>query len=141
MSKFAAFMAQNVEKIENKKIVVSKRFKDENGNPIEWEIRAITSDENEDIQRRATVRTPVVGQRGAYTSDMDKIRYGHLLAAASVVYPELDDAELQDSYGVKTPDALLKKMLYPAEFAELLSQISDFSDIETLSDMVEEAKN
>lgn len=141
MSKFAAFMAQNVCKIENRKVVISKRFKDENGKPIEWEIRAIDSDENEDIQRRATIRQPVFGQRGAYSSDMDKVKYGYLLAAASVVYPDLKDVELQDSYGVKTPEALLKKMLYPAEFGELLSQIGDLSDMEDLGNAVEEAKN
>lgn len=141
MSKFAAFMAQNVCKIENRKVVISKRFKDENGKPIEWEIRAIDSDENEDIQRRATIRQPVFGQRGTYSSDMDKVKYGYLLAAASVVYPDLKDVELQDSYGVKTPEALLKKMLYPAEFGELLSQIGDLSDMEDLGNAVEEAKN
>lgn len=141
MSKFAAFMAQNVSKIENRKMVISKRFKDENGKPIEWEIRAIDSDENEDIQRRATIRQPVFGQRGAYSNDMDKVKYGYLLAAASVVYPDLKDVELQDSYGVKTPEALLKKMLYPAEFGELLSQIGDLSNMEDLGNAVEEAKN
>lgn len=141
MSNFSAFMAQNVAKIPNKKIVISKRFKDENGNPIEWEIRAIDSDENEDLQRRATVQQPVFGQRGAHTREMDRIKYGYLLAATSVVYPDLNNAELQDSYGVKTPEALLKKMLYPGEFAELMLQVNELSDFETLPEAVEEAKN
>ena len=141
MSKFAAFMAQNVEKIENHKIVVSKRFKDENGNPLEWEIRAITSDENEELQRKATVQIPVVGQRGAYTRDMDRYKYASLLCAASVVYPDLNNAELQDSYSVKSPEALLKKMLYPAEIGVLMNEINELSDLENISDAVTEAKN
>lgn len=141
MSKFSAFMAQNVAKIENKKVVVSNRFKDENGNPIEWEIRAITSEENEDLQRRATVSIPVVGTRGQYTREVDQFKYTGLLLAASVVTPALDDAELQDSYGVKSPEALIKKMLYPQEEARLASFIADISSVENLDDVVEEAKN
>ena len=59
-SKFSAFMAQNVARIENKKIVVSNRFKDpETGKPMEWEIRALTNEENDDLQRRAMVNIPV----------------------------------------------------------------------------------
>ena len=37
MDQFSAFMAENVEKLDNKKITVSKRFKDAKGTPIEWE--------------------------------------------------------------------------------------------------------
>lgn len=141
MSNFSAFMASNVEKIENKKVIVSKRFKDENGKPIEWEIRAITSDENEDLMRRATVQVPVVGQRGRFTREQDQAKYTGLLLAASVVYPDLNDAALQDSYGVKSPDALIKKMLYPTELGELAQAVANLSDLESLEDAVEEAKN
>lgn len=139
-SKFSAFMAQNVEKIENKKVVVSERIKDENGNPIEWEVRAITEDENEDLQRRAFVNIPVTGQRGAFTRELDQVKYTGMMLAASVVYPDLNDAELQDSYGVKTPEALLKKMLIPAEMGVLAEAVASFNR-RTEGDLVEEAKN
>ena len=141
MSKFSAFMAQNVARVENKKIVVSDRFKDENGKPIEWEIKALTNEENEDLQRRAMVNVPVMGQRGAYTREMDQIKYSNLLLAASVVYPSLDDAELQDSYGVKTPEALISRMLYTSEASYLAQEIAKLSRFENLSDTVTEAKN
>lgn len=63
--------------------------------------------------------------------------------AASVVYPNLLDAELQDSYGVKTPDALLKEMVDdPTEFAEFAAYVREFNGFdETINDAVEEAKN
>lgn len=141
MSKFSAFMASNVAPIENKKIVVSTRYKDENGKPLEWEIRAVTSEENDDLQRRAMVSVPVMGQRGSYTREMDQIKYTALLLSASVVFPDLNDAELQDSYGVKTPEALLKKMLYPKEEALLAREVMSFSQIEDLGEAVQEAKN
>lgn len=142
MSKFAAFMAQNVATIENKKIVVSERFKNpETGEVEKWEIKALTNEENDELQRRAMVQIPVVGQRGAFTREMDQIKYTQLLLSNSVVYPNLNDAELQDSYGVKTAEALIGKMLYPAEAAKLAREIMNFSQIESLPDAVEEAKN
>lgn len=141
MSKFSAFMAQNVAKIENKKVIISDRFKDKNGNPIAWEIKAITCEENEALQRRSMVQVPVAGQRGAFTREMDNIKYTTALLCASVVYPELDDAELQDSYGVKTPEALLKAMLYPSEETKLAEQVMSLSKLETMNDLVDEAKN
>lgn len=141
MSKFKAFLAQNVAKMENKKVVVSKRFKGENGKPIEWEIRAIDSEENEELQRRAMVTVNVPGKRGAVTREMDNVKYTSMLLTASVVYPDLYDAELQDSYGVKTPEALLKKMLYPAEEAVLAQEVVNFQNADDLDSLVDEAKN
>lgn len=141
MSKFSAFMAQNVARIENKKFVVSDRFKDENGKPIEWEIRALTNEENDEITRRAMINVPVAGQRGAYTRELDNAKYSSLLLAASVVYPDLNDAELQDSYGVKTPEALINRMLYIQEATKLAQEITKFSQFDDLGSAVDEAKN
>ena len=140
-SKFSAFMAQNVARIENKKIVVSNRFKDENGKPIEWEIRALTNEENDELQRRAMVNVPVMGQRGAFTRELDNVKYSAMLLAASVVYPDLNDAELQDSYGVKTPEALINKMLYMREATVLAQEIAKLSNFDDLAYAVTEAKN
>lgn len=140
-SKFSAFMAQNAARIENKKIVVSNRFKDENGNPIEWEIRALTNEENDELQRRAMVNVPVAGQRGMFTRELDNVKYSAMLLAASVVYPDLNDAELQDSYGVKTPEALINRMLYMREATMLAQEIAKLSNFENLADAVTEAKN
>lgn len=140
MSKFSAFMATNVIPVENKKIVVSNRFQ-ENGKPIEWEIRAITAEENEELQRKCMVNVPVAGRKGQYTRELDSFKYTSALLAASVVFPNLMDAELQDSYGVKTPEALLKKMLLPREESKLASEVTNFSEIEDFEELTEEAKN
>lgn len=141
MSKFSAFMAENVTPLENRKIVISNRFKDENGKPIEWEIRAITSDENDELMRRAMVNVQVAGRRGQFTRELDNVKYTNMLMAASVVYPNLNDAELQDSYKVKTPEELLKKMLYPKEENLLAETVVNFSDLPEINDLIEEAKN
>lgn len=140
-SKLSAFFAENAIKIENKKVVVSNRFRDEDGQPVEWEIKALTTDENEECQRKAMVNIPDAVRRGQYTRELDSIKYQSALNTAAVVWPDLNNAELQDKYGVKTPEALLKKMLYAEETAELTKEILSFSKIETLEDKVQEAKN
>ena len=127
--------------IENKKVVVSNRFKDEKGKPIPFEIKALSADENDELQRRCMVNVPVPGQRGQYTRELDQIKYTAMLLTESVVYPDLNEAELQDSYGVRGAESLLRKMLYTGEYNKLAQEVMALSNIEVLSDLVEEAKN
>ena len=141
MSKYTAFMAGAVEKIENKKVVVSNRFKDEKGKPIPFEIKALSADENDELQRRCMVNIPVPGQRGQYTRELDQIKYTAMLLTESVVYPDLNEAELQDSYGVRGAESLLRKMLYTGEYNVLAQEVMGLSKVEVLADLVAEAKN
>lgn len=142
MSKYAAFMAGNAKKTENKKVVVSKRMiNPETGKPEEWEIRLLSAGENEELQRRCMVNVPVPGQPGVYNRQLDHQAYVGEMAAACVVYPELNDAELQDSYGVKTAKALLWVMLEPKEYSLLVNEVTALGSVETLETLVDEAKN
>lgn len=141
MSKYTAFMAGAVDKIENKKVVVSNRFKDEKGKPIPFEIKALSADENDELQRRCMVNVPVPGQRGQYTRELDQIKYTAMLLTESVVYPDLNEAELQDSYGVRGAESLLRKMLYTGEYNVLAQEVMGLSKVEVLADLVAEAKN
>lgn len=139
MDKLSAFLKENIETIPNKKIVVSNRIKDENGKPVEWEIRAITTEENDELQRKSYVTTKQ--PNGQITREFDGVIYKGLLLAESVVFPDLRNAKLQDSFGVKTPAALLKKMLFPFEEKYLAEEVTNYSNIENLNDLVNEAKN
>ena len=54
----------------------------------------------------------------------------------------MNDAELQNSYGVMGADALLKKMLKPGEYAAYLEKVQEINGFnETFDEKVEEAKN
>lgn len=137
----SAFLAQNAVQIENTKIVVSKRFI-ENGKPIEWEIRALNAGEDEDIRKGATRKMPVPGRRGQLQPETDINLYLARMAAACTVFPNLMDAELQDSYKVKTPEDLLRKMLTSGEYAEYLQTVQSLNGYDvTTEELVEEAKN
>lgn len=135
-----AFLATNVAKVENKKVVISNRFKDDKGQPIKWELKTLTADDNDALERRCYVNVPIVGRKGQFTRELDRNKYTSLLLAETVVYPDLNNAELQDSYGVKTPDELLKKMLTLAEYNKLAEEMANASS-ENLNDLIDEAKN
>lgn len=51
MGNLTAFLAQNAKQVENVKLVVSDRFTDEDGKPLEWEVRCISSREDETLRR------------------------------------------------------------------------------------------
>lgn len=137
-----AFLAQNALIVENQKYAASPRFVDENQKPIEWEIKCITSTEDEQLRRECTKRIPVPGKRGQFTQETDFNLYLGRLACACTVYPNLNDKELQDSYGVMCADALLKTMLTPGEYAGYIAKIQEVCGFDrTLADEVDEAKN
>jgi hypothetical protein len=64
------------------------------------------------------------------------------LASACTVVPNLNDAELQNSYGVMGADAALKAMLTPGEYAEYLIRVQEVNGFDlTFEEKVDEAKN
>ena len=142
MSTLSAFFAQNALKIENVKYVASKRFLDEKKKPIEWEIKSITSQEDEQLRKDCTKKVPMVGKRGQFTLETDYNLYLGKLASKCTVYPNLNDKDLQDSYGVMGADTLLKTMLTAGEYAEYLSKIQEINGFDIgIDEMVDEAKN
>ena len=141
MSDFAAFMKGNANEIEHVKFVASKRFKIKN-KPIEWEIKAIDSDLDDAIRKECTKRVPIAGKRGQYNQETDTDKYLAKVCVACTVYSNLNDAELQDSYGVKSGEALLKKMLLPGEYTDYKVKVMEVNGFDmSMEDLVEEAKN
>ena len=142
MGNLAGFLAQNAKKVENIQYVVSKRFTDEEGMPIPWEIRCITSTEDEALRKSCTKRVQVPGKRGQFTQETDYNLYLGKLAATCTIYPNLDDMELQNSYNAMGADTLLKNMLSPGEYSDYLIKIQEVNGFEVnFEEKVEEAKN
>ena len=141
---FQEFMLGNALPVENRRVTVSKRFV-KDGKPIEWEIRAITNDEDEALRKTFMRRVPApgkAGKRGQYVQDFDGNSYMSALCAACVVYPDLNDAALQDSYKVKDAEALLRAMLTPGELTDLAAEVQTLCGFDiSMAERVEEAKN
>lgn len=142
MMGLSAFLAKNAIKVDNVKHVVSTRFVDENKNPIAWEIKAITGSEDENLRKACAKRVPIPGKKKQYQKETDIELYLGKLAVACTVFPNLNDAELQNSYGVMGAETLLKTMLLPGEYADYLTKVQEVCGFETtLQDEVDEAKN
>ncbi len=142
MSNLSAFLASNAIKDENTKYEASKRFIDEHKKPIKWELCCVTSEEDESLRKSCTRKVQVPGKKNMFTPETDYDKYLGLLAVRCVVFPNLNDAELQNSYGVMGADSLLKTMLKPGEYQDLLKRVQEINGFDTgIDELVEEAKN
>jgi hypothetical protein len=142
MSDFSVFMAGNAVKDETVKYVASKRFLDAKKKPVEWELKSISSDLDEALRKDCTKKVPIPGKRGQYNQETDTDKYIGKLCVACTVYPDLNNAELQDSYGVKGAEALLKTMLKPGEYTEYKAKVMEVNGYDmSMEELVDEAKN
>lgn len=143
MSNFSRFMKANKATKENTKYAATKSLTDENGKPLEWVIKPLSTRENESIREDCMVEIPVKGKPNMYRPKLNTSKYIAKMMCACVVEPNLYDKELQDSYGVMTPEELIKEMIDdPGEYNEFASFIQDFNGFNvSLEEKVEEAKN
>lgn len=142
MGGLSGFLKQNAVKVENEKAAVSNRFLGADKKPIQWEIRCITPAEDEEIRRECLRRAPVPGKKGQFVAEVDADLYMGKLAAKCTVFPDLNDKDLQDSYGVMGADILLKAMLTPGEYAGYLNKVQALNGFDvSMDEMVEQAKN
>ena len=138
----SAFLKQNVKQVENEKVIVSERFKDENGNIIPFEVRVLTNDEDERLRKKCTYKEQIPGKKHQYMNETDYDKYVGLQAVACTVYPDLKDSSLQDSYGVMGELNLLKAMLTPGEYANYLGAVQKINGFDKdIQELVDEAKN
>lgn len=143
MSQFTLFMKQNKIQKTNVKYPAVKSLKDENGDTLQWELKHLTSRENDLIRDECTSEIPIAGKPNMYRPKLNASLYLRKLIAASVVYPDLYDAQLQDSYGVKSPEDLIYAMVdEPGEYSELAAYIQKLNGFDvTLEEKAEQAKN
>jgi len=143
MSTLALFMKGNKKTRTNTFYAATKSLVDKDGKPLKWEIKHVTTEEDERIRDACTTEVPIPGKRNQFRIKIDANAYMTKQIVASVVFPNLYDAELQDSYDVKTPEDLLKQMVDdPVEFAEFASFVREFNGFEEdINDLVDEAKN
>lgn len=127
---------------ENAMYAATKTLLDENGEPLRWEIRPLTTKEQDAIRDECTKDIPIPGKRGAYRQKTDTSLLNAKMITASVVFPDLNNKELQDSYGVMNPEDLIREMIrLPGEYADFTVFVSKFSGFTDFEDEVDDAKN
>lgn len=134
MGEMELFFRCNKEVKENREMPVCKALKDENGNVVMWQIRHISTEENEDIRQECMEE-----KGGRYQLNVNK--YLSKITAAAVVYPNLYDVDLQDSYNRKTPESLLKAIVdCPGEYDALVTFVQKINGFTNLREDIERAK-
>lgn len=143
MSDLSRFLKANKIKRENTTFAATKSLVDAKGNPLPWTIKPLTTKENDAIRDECMIDVPVKGKPNVYRPKLDTSKYIGKMICACVVEPNLYDKDLQDSYGVMSPDDLLKEMIDdPGEYQEFATFVQNFNGFNTtLEDKVEEAKN
>lgn len=142
MSELSRFLKKNKQKTDFVKYAATKSLTDEKGEPLLWTIKMITSKEFNAIHDECRVQKPIKGKPNQYTSDVDYGKFSAKILCAAIVEPDLNNKELQDSYGVMTPEALLHEMVdNPVEFAEFSKFAQEYNGFSPLNEEIEKAKN
>lgn len=143
MSNLSLFLKKNKVQKENTFYAATKSLCDADGNPLKWELKAITTKENDEIRDDCTMEVPIKGKPNMFRPKINSALYAAKMLAASVVFPDLNNAELQDSYGVTTPHDLVREMVDDlGEYNDFVAFVQEFNGFTTdMDDKVEEAKN
>lgn len=131
------FFKSNAKSLPDIKVVVSERFTNEDGTPIEWVLHPISTKRVEEITKRNTKTTIKNGKKESIVNEEN---LNAELLEAVVLYPSLNDAELQDSYGVSSANELLSVMLYPGETQVLTAALQEVMSGVKAND-IDELKN
>lgn len=137
------FLKGNKKEKKTTKYAPTKSLCDENGKPVEFTIKAISTRENEEIRNSCTYEVPVKGKPGVFRNKVNTNEYIAKMISACVVEPSLFDIDLQNSYGVSKPEELIKEMIdNPAEYDDFAVFIQSYNGFDiSLSEKVEQAKN
>jgi hypothetical protein len=137
MKNLEGFLNRSKANADNIKFVVDENIIDEEGNPIEWELRKLKAKDGE-LARDEALQLNVNTQEAKFNQRL----YTNKIMAMSVVYPDLNNAELQDAYGVRTPEDLLVSMLDLVPYQKLEQQVDLINGFrKSFNELKNEAKN
>ena len=125
---------------ETEKVIITKRAKGEDGNPVPFVLRRIDEETNDKLRKRATKREK---RNGQWVERFAATLFGQLRVQACVVEPDFRATEMCEHYGVVDPLDVPSRMLTSGEYTRLLTEINLFNDFDELAveEMDETAKN
>ncbi|MCR1955152.1 hypothetical protein NSA24_10145 [Clostridioides mangenotii] len=119
MKKLESFLKYSEIENDNIKFVVDENIKDEEGNPIEWELRKLKAQDGKEAED-AAFKLNIETQEAKF----DQRVYRNKIMAMTVFYPDLNNAELQNAFGVHTPEDLLGAMLDIGSYQKLEKKVT-----------------
>ncbi|WP_020620261.1 phage tail assembly chaperone [Paenibacillus daejeonensis] len=137
----AFFMKGKAKAVPDEEVVVSKRYKDDEGNPIPFILRALPTDRIEELQEECT--KPIKRKGRVVDRELDQKRFIARIGVESTIYPEFRDSELLASYGLTDPVAVVKMILsLPGEYGEWINAVQRVNGFdEEFDELTEDAKN
>lgn len=135
------FMNGKAEAAKEEEVVVSKRYKDENGKIVKFVMKAIDTERLDQLVDECMEDEFEKGKKVG--EKLNRGRYNARVAIESTVYPNLRDPELLKSYGCADPvDAAKKVLSVGGEYANWINQAMRVNGFqEDFNDLAEEAKN
>lgn len=135
-----AFLKNNVEIVNQVEYVASNRIK-AGDEPVAWKINVLQNKVIDKLRNRYT-KMIKDGKTGVTREKFDSQGFNDAMLLESIVFPNLDDMELQDSWGVNDPLELVKAMLTPGEYADLLNAVVEAQGFEVgMDEKVRAVKN
>lgn len=136
-----AFMAESAIQYKEVDYVASERFIDEKNNPIPWKLRILTETELSKLKAQCKKRVTNHKTQQSYI-ETDSSKLADLMIENSVIYPNLNNAQLQDSYGAVGAIDLAKKMLIPGEYNDLILAVNEANGFNSgMAEKIKRAKN
>lgn len=121
-----------------KDVIISDRFRGEDGEPLPFKIRVIDQKTNDSLIKQATKRIKV---KGELISELDHRDYANKLVLACTIEPDFSDSELCAHCGEMNPENVPGKMLSSGEFNKLVDAINELNGFYDTENIVDEAKN
>ncbi|TCM93136.1 XkdN-like tail assembly chaperone [Paenibacillus sp. BK033] len=117
-------------------IIVSPRFKDADGLPLKFTIKAMTSQEFEEIRKSATEI------RKGRKVEFDAQKFNLRAVINHTIVPDFKDAASIQKLGCRTPDEYVQKVLLAGEMSTIVSKIQELSGFDVgMNELIDEAKN
>lgn len=133
MSNLKSFLKSNVKQVEEASLKL-ERFDEA------IVLRPLKSGEADAINERCFVNKP--GKKGKQERVFDVVKYNRELCVASVVYPDLNSEELQNSYEVRGAAGVYSEMFLLGEANQINAKVVEISGLDDdINDDIEEAKN
>src|SRR5690625_2259413 len=104
-------------------VVISDRFKDKEGKLLKFKIKAMNSDEFEDLRKKSMN----VSANKRRRVELDLKQFNNAIVINFTLEPNFKDVESIKKLGCMTPEQYLNKVLLPGEISELSSQIQQLS--------------
>lgn len=119
-----------------KEIIVSDRFRDENGNIMKFKIRAMTLSQLEDIKNKASF----LNKKDNMSVNEDL--FNSLIVIENTVEPSFKDAESLKAMGCSSPKQYLNRVLLAGEVSVISDAVISLSGFDrTIEDLAEDVKN